>query len=225
MYNRLLTNKDISEFKNHIDLNGYREKFRHRELWDKNDALLKWIAVIKNFSEIEREGLDVVDLGCGSSCPPKIISLMNNNVTGIEYVSEYVGDFYKDSDVNVLIGDAFSIVGNMQHESVDVFYDCCSVTHFNVNYSDDTKNLGWRDMSELIYRSLRKGGYFIVSSDVRFSDSYGEFINPLDIIEIVERSGMSLVSKFNTECLSEIDNYSFEYRGMPMGVVSLVFKK
>jgi hypothetical protein len=223
-YNRLLTRSDLEIFKEHIEENNYRNKFPHPVLWDKDDAVLKWISVIENFKNLNIDNANVVDLGCGSSCPPKIIRSMNHSVTGIEMVGEYVGDFYSDSDIKILIGNSFDLVKDIKENEVDIFYDCCSVTHFNTRSTTECKNLGWEIMSSLVYKSLKKGGKFIIASDVRLTESEGEFITPTDIINLVERSGLVLDSKFNSESIENPDNYTFDYGGK-MGVVSLTFIK
>ncbi len=223
-YNRILTRRDLKEFRGIIEESDYRNKFPHPILWDKDDAILKWISVIEIFKNLDIEKGNVVDLGCGSSCPPKIIRSMNHNVTGIEVVGEYVGNFYSDSDIKILIGNSFDLVKEIKENEVDIFYDCCSVTHFNTGSTPECKNLGWEIMASLVYKALKKGGRFIIASDVRFTESEGEFITPTDIIDIVERSGLNLDSKFDLGSIENPDNYTFDYGGK-MGVVSLTFIK
>ena len=60
---------------------------------------------------------------------------------------------------------------NIDDESVDIFIDSCAVTHFK-----PSGNNGWKEVAENVYRSLKPGGKFIVSSDVDENVDEGEFI-------------------------------------------------
>ena len=66
MYNRLLTTEDLHEFYEEVDREDYRTKFPHRDLWyDHDDAILKWISILREFKSIGGSNLKVVDLGAG----------------------------------------------------------------------------------------------------------------------------------------------------------------
>ena len=211
MYNRLLTTEDLHEFYEEVDKEDYRTKFPHRDLWyDHDDAILKWISILREFKSIGGENLKVVDLGAGPASLPHIISSLGHDVTAIDIAD--IDHLVNQSLVKMVLGDVLYELKEIPDESIDVFIDSCAVTHFA-----PSGNSGWKQVAEGVSRALKSGGSFILSSDVDLNATDGEFITPQRIIDIMKDSGLELTSPF------VVTNNNL--KTCPWPVVTLTFKK
>jgi len=214
MYNRLLTTEDLQEFYEEVDKEDYRTKFPHRDLWyDHDDAILKWISILREFKSIGGSNLKVVDLGAGPASLPHIISSLGHDVTAIDIAD--IDHLVQQSLVKMVLGDVLYELKEIPDESVDVFIDSCAVTHFDPK--GYYENRGWKDVAYGVSRSLKSGGRFILSSDVDLYAKGGEFITPQRIIEIMKENGLDLTSPFVVT-----DN---DLKTCPWPVVTLTFEK
>ena len=214
MYNRLLTTEDLHEFYEEVDREDYRTKFPHRDLWyDHDDAILKWISILREFKSIGGSNLKVVDLGAGPASLPHIISSLGHDVTAIDIAD--IDHLVQQSLVKMVLGDVLYELKEIPDESVDVFIDSCAVTHFDPK--GDYENKGWREVAYGVSRALKSGGRFILSSDVDLYATGGEFITPQRIIEIMKENGLDLTSPFVVT-----DN---DLKTCPWPVVTLTFEK
>ena len=214
MYNRLLTTEDLHEFYEEVDREDYRTKFPHRDLWyDHDDAILKWISILREFKSIGGSNLKVVDLGAGPASLPHIISSLGHDVTAIDIAD--IDHLVQQSLVKVVLGDVLYELKEIPDESVDVFIDSCAVTHFDPKGYYENK--GWREVAYGVSRALKSGGRFILSSDVDLYARGGEFITPQRIIEIMKENGLDLTSPFVVT-----DN---DLKTCPWPVVTLTFEK
>jgi SAM-dependent methyltransferase len=158
----------------------------------------------------------IVDLGCGDSKIAPILRDLGNTLTGIDLDKR--ANRINDENINIIIGDAIEVLKNMETDSVDVFYDSCSVTHFYTEVVEDIPNIGWHKISKEISRILKSGGLFIIASDCRVNDDLGEFISPRQMIDIIQKNQLQLSSEYQ----DSNERYSFDYKG-EMCVVSLSF--
>ena len=214
MYNRLLTTEDLHEFYEEVDREDYRTKFPHRDLWyDHDDAILKWISILREFKSIGGSNLKVVDLGAGPASLPHIISSLGHDVTAIDIAD--IDHLVQQSLVKMVLGDVLYELKEIPDESVDVFIDSCAVTHFDPKVYYENK--GWREVAYGVSRALKSGGRFILSSDVDLYATGGEFITPQRIIEIMKENGLDLTSPFVVA-----DN---DLKTCPWAVVTLTFEK
>ena len=214
MYNRLLTTEDLHEFYEEVDKEEYRTKFPHRDLWyDHDDAILKWISILREFKSIGGSNLKVVDLGAGPASLPHIISSLGHDVTAIDIAD--IDHLVQQSFVKMVLGDVLYELKEIPDESVDVFIDSCAVTHFDPKGYYENK--GWREVAYGVSRALKSGGRFILSSDVDLYARGGEFITPQRIIEIMKENGLDLTSPFVVT-----DN---DLKTCPWPVVTLTFEK
>ena len=214
MYNRLLTTEDLHEFYEEVDKEGYRTKFPHRDLWyDHDDAILKWISILREFKSIGGSNLKVVDLGAGPASLPHIISSLGHDVTAIDIAD--IDHLVQQSLVKMVLGDVLYELKEIPDESVDVFIDSCAVTHFDPKGYYENK--GWKDVAYGVSRALKSGGRFILSSDVDLYARGGEFITPQRIIEIMKENGLDLTTPFVVT-----DN---DLKTCPWPVVTLTFEK
>ena len=214
MYNRLLTTEDLHEFYEEVDKEDYRTKFPHRDLWyDHDDAILKWISILREFKSIGGSNLKVVDLGAGPASLPHIISSLGHDVTAIDIAD--IDHLVQQSLVKMVLGDVLYELKEIPDESVDVFIDSCAVTHFDPKGYYEYK--GWREVAYGVSRALKSGGRFILSSDVDLYARGGEFITPQRIIEIMKENGLDLTSPFVVT-----DN---DLKTCPWPVVTLTFEK
>ena len=214
MYNRLLTTEDLHEFYEEVDREDYRTKFPHRDLWyDHDDAILKWISILREFKSIGGSNLKVVDLGAGPASLPHIISSLGHDVTAIDIAD--IDHLVQQSLVKMVLGDVLYELKEIPDESVDVFIDSCAVTHFDPKGYYENK--GGREVAYGVSRALKSGGRFILSSDVDLYARGGEFITPQRIIEIMKENGLDLTSPFVVT-----DN---DLKTCPWPVVTLTFEK
>ena len=214
MYNRLLTTEDLHEFYEEVDKEDYRTKFPHRDLWyDHDDAILKWISILREFKSIGGSNLKVVDLGAGPASLPHIISSLGHDVTAIDIAD--IDHLVQQSLVKMVLGDVLYELKEIPDESVDVFIDSCAVTHFDPK--GYYENRGWKEVAYGVSRALKSGGRFILSSDVDLYARGGEFITPQRIIEIMKENGLDLTSPFVVT-----DN---DLKTCPWPVVTLTFEK
>ena len=214
MYNRLLTTEDLHEFYEEVDKEDYRTKFPHRDLWyDHDDAILKWISILREFKSIGGSNLKVVDLGAGPASLPHIISSLGHDVTAIDIAD--IDHLVQQSLVKMVLGDVLYELKEIPDESVDVFIDSCAVTHFDSKGYYENK--GWKEVAYGVSRALKSGGRFILSSDVDLYARGGEFITPQRIIEIMKENGLDLTSPFVVT-----DN---DLKTCPWPVVTLTFEK
>ena len=211
MYNRLLTSEDLVDFYKEVAIGNYRTKFPHRDLWyNHDDAILKWISILREFKSIGGENLKVVDLGAGPASLPHIISSLGHDVTAIDIAD--IDHLVNQSLVKMVLGDVLYELKEIPDESIDVFIDSCAVTHFA-----PSGNSGWKQVAEGVSRALKSGGSFILSSDVDLNATDGEFITPQRIIDIMKDSGLELTSPF------VVTNNNL--KTCPWPVVTLTFEK
>ena len=104
MYNRLLTTEDLVDFYQEDNEGDYRTKFPHRDLWyNHDDAILKWISILREFKSIGGENLKVVDLGACPASLPHIISSLGHDVTAIDIAD--IDHLVQQSLVRMVLGD------------------------------------------------------------------------------------------------------------------------
>ena len=125
MYNRLLTSEDLVDFYKEVAIENYRTKFPHRDLWyNHDDAILKWISILREFKSIGGENLKVVDLGAGPASLPHIISSLGHDVTAIDIAD--IDHLVNQSLVKMVLGDVLYELKEIPDESIDVFIDSCA---------------------------------------------------------------------------------------------------
>lgn len=218
MYNRILSIDDINQMNLFIRERKYDINYSHH-LWYKEDAILKWSSILKTIEHLNIQNSTIIDIGCGDSKPPIILKDLGNKVIGFD-IDTRANNI---EGVEIKIGDALDLLNDIEDNSIDVIYDSCSVTHFYTNSEEEIPNIGWDKISKEVYRVLKPGGYFIVASDCRIQDSFGEFISPKQIVNIIQNNGLNLTSDFINSEISD-NLYRFDYGGY-MYIVSLSFKK
>tara|TARA_B100000900_G_scaffold397969_1_gene398869 strand:+ start:71 stop:715 length:645 start_codon:yes stop_codon:yes gene_type:complete len=214
MFNRLLTEADLRDFYEEVDREEYRTKFPHRDLWyNHDDAILKWISILREFKSIGGKNLKVVDLGAGPASLPHIISSLGHDVTAIDIAD--INHLINQSLVKMVLGDVLCELKEIPDSSIDVFIDSCAVTHFA-----PSGNSGWKQVAYGVHRALKSGGRFILSSDVDLNATDGEFITPQRIIDIMTENNLKLTSPF------VVTNNDLENNNTcPWPVVTLTFEK
>jgi 2-polyprenyl-3-methyl-5-hydroxy-6-metoxy-1,4-benzoquinol methylase len=223
MYNRILNSKDVEVFIETIQKENYVQKFPPTSQWDKDCAILKTMSVLDEIKEIGETSLKIIDLGAAAGALPHIVSEWGNDVIAIDMTDMYISQVSKNTLVKMVTGDVFIELKEMDEESVDVITDVCAVTHFDYNYTETVNNLGWKKVSDDVYRVLKKGGRFIVSTDCDVTNERGQFISPESLINIIESSGLQLTSPYQKE-YEDTDCYTL-YNGMILPVVCLAFEK
>ena len=218
--NKIITNKDLIAFNNYLDSNNLRKRYGDRpdSLWYKEDCYVKWASCLMMFDDVKRPAIKVVDLGVGDGPIAHAISHQGYDVVGVDLTR--VNHPYQSLVVMVL-KDAIEFIKGYEDETVDVFLDSCSVTHFNFT---STTNDGWASVFKSVKRILKPGGYFLVSSDIKFEkDAVGEFISPEVIVKTAEECGLTLTSEVDYNRDDAISRTETGY-GV-LGVANFCFKK
>ena len=217
--NKIITNSDLITFNSYLDSNNLRKEYGDRpdSLWYKEDCYVKWASCLMMFDDIKRPAIKVVDLGVGDGPVSHVISHQGYDVVGVDLTR--VNHPYQSLVVMVL-KDAIEFLKEYEDESVDIFLDSCSVTHFNFT---SNSNDGWASVFKSVKRILKPGGYFLVSSDIKFEqDAKGEFISPEVIVKTAEECGLTLTSEvdYNREdAISRSENVGI------LGVANFCFRK
>lgn len=197
--NKIISYEDSVKIKNYIDSTKLRNEYapsywKDRDLWDKLDCYCKWGSCLMMFDEIQQPGMRVVDLGVGEGPVPHVISNQGHDVSGVDNMR--IDHPFKTSLVQMVLRDAKEFLTDLDEESVDVFIDSCSVTHFEF---DGTSNIGWEKVLSASYSKLKSGGYFIISSDshlIEQNKRTGEFLIPKEIVSIAKNVGFDLPKEY-----------------------------
>lgn len=215
--NRYLTIEDFNYAEQRRDSENLADRYPHRDLWYKTDAVMKWLSIIRTFELIvSKNNKKVVDLGSGEAPICHYIADLGNEVVGVDIGS--VDHLVKQSLVKMILKDAWVFLEEQKDESVDVFLDSCAVTHFGSHGKSYSNQ--WESCFERVYRVLKTGGYFIISTDVEPKSEVGEFISPQKIISYAENYGLSLVGNSDFT-----DQNPYIPEGYPYPVAHIVFKK
>jgi hypothetical protein len=114
-------------------------------------------------------------------------------------------------------------------ESVDIFIDSCAVTHFDIKSANGFKNVGIKNTFEKVSYMLKKGGYFIITSDcVSENTDSIEFVQPQYWIDIAKSMNLVLTSDFVHPSLASNDAntpFSFLYGKYNLKILRLMFQK
>ena len=199
--NHLFNYKDLAKFEKIRDNNNWENDFPHVDLWRKSDAIIKWVSVLERFKELyPNNGVKVVDLGCARGCVPHVISSWGNEVTGVDStkIDARLDHSCEGSKVEIIDSNVWDWFPTVKDESIDVFTDLCSISHFcgRSGVCDDGLTQFTKVFREA-QRCLKSGGHFLISSDcIKGSDS-GEYYDPKNIIKVAKEEGLSLVGKWS----------------------------
>ena len=109
---------------------------------------------------------------------------------------------FKTSLVQMVLRDAIEFLNDIEDESVDVFTDSCSVTHFDFVSIGGSDNPGWKSVLSGVYQKLKPNGYFLIASDCHFlpeRKKNGEFLLGEEIAATAKEFGFSLTPEFNDD--------------------------
>ena len=194
MYNKYVLKSELPTYKNYILDNKIPERYplknRDRHLYDTPDCYAKWASILMMFDEIKKDGMKIVDLGTGEGPLPHVISDQGYDVTGVDNMR--VDHPFKTSLVQMIRRDAIEFLTDIDDESVDVFTDSCSVTHFDFGGG---QNPGWKSVLSGVYQKLKSGGYFLVATDCHSVSNRkrdGEFLLGEEIAAIAVECGFIL---------------------------------
>jgi SAM-dependent methyltransferase len=218
---KYLAEEDLLYSVDRRDRENFPEKYPHRDLWYKDDALMKWISIVRTFEYlVDTNDKKIVDLGTGDCPIPHYLADLGNEVIGVDIGDNYgfLNPLIKQSLVKMVLQDAWIFLEEQDSESVDIFIDSCAVTHFGSHgqaYSNQ-----WHSCFARVHRVLKKNGYFIVSTDVNPDQTEGEYISPETIVQHAKNNSLSLVGNFNFE-----DNKTYIPARNPYPVAHFVFQK
>jgi SAM-dependent methyltransferase len=222
MYNRVLTDKDISKCRNILEQEKWDEIGFHHKFWNIDAAMVKWVTILEEFKSIGKNNLKVIELGSADGCVPHIIASWGNDVTGIDLNS--VDHWCPKGLSKMILGDALYELKQMEDASVDVVIDSCSVHCFEPVWGHGIENWGWKNIADEVYRVLKPNGRLISSTDVTLIPDPGEFISPENLIKIVESSGLKLTSEYQKE-YEHIDYSPIYQNGVNLFIATLSFHK
>ena len=184
------------------DMLNIIENSYHKNITD--DAIFKYGTIIDFIKTINNDINVFIEPGCQicslsayicKTCNVKNVHLYDfDNVSGFK-INDIQRNLFRinniQTNVNFKSGDFFANILNIENESVDLVIDGCSLTHFCGN--DLIKNSGlnaWKNSEKILFQKLKKGGYFLISTDVKYHEnineinSEGEFVYPADILNI-----------------------------------------
>ena len=215
LINRILNNTDIASFSHYVKIKNLK---RYPDiLWDKPDAVLKWVSILKNIEELNIKNSTICDIGSGRGVLSSLLCESNDVVYAIDY--DRVPTFAKNNLIS--IKKSF-LECDIQLNSVDLCIDSCSITHFDTSFSDTIFNNGCYVSGQIIYNILKSNGYFITSTDFCEKNDYGEFININNLISIYEKCGLILIEKLSKNF---INSFEIEYNHMILNIGTLIFQK
>jgi len=225
MYNKYVFKSDLPTYRNYILDNKIPEKYplkeKDHELYDTPDCYTKWASILMMFDQIKTDKMKVVDLGTGEGPLPHIISDQGHDVTGVDNMR--VDHPFGPSLVVMILKDAIEFFRDIEDESVDVFTDSCSVTHFDFGRG---QNPGWKSVLSGVYQKLKPGGYFLIATDCHYRPERkrnGEFLLGDEIAATAKECGFTLTSEFNSDSI----DISYRHAGQEsdLTVATFMLKK
>jgi len=157
------------------------------------DAIWKWatiLHIIKHFEFLNKEGKNFkcVDIGGGLSPLHFILSnygeVYNVEMNGFEktwfptknkiYINATDKFKYNKDNIFYIKDDFLKWVKTVEHNSIDFYFDSCSLIHFKPT-KINSYNDGIVECMPNIYNSLKKDGLFISASDVAHPEKMESF--------------------------------------------------
>ena len=225
MYNKYVFKSDLPTYRNYILDNKIPEKYPLKErdhgLYDTPDCYTKWASILMMFDQIKTDKMKVVDLGTGEGPLPHIISDQGHDVTGVDNMR--VDHPFGSSLVVMILKDAIEFFRDIEDESVDVFTDSCSVTHFDFGRG---QNPGWKSVLSGVYQKLKPGGYFLIATDCHYRPERkrnGEFLLGDEIAATAKECGFTLTPEFNGDKMDIIKRNAG--RETDLNVATFMLKK
>ena len=225
MYNKYVFKTEFPTYRKYILDNKIPERYplkdRDHHLYETPDCYTKWASILMMFDKIKKDGMKVVDLGTGEGPLPHIISDQGYDVTGVDNMR--VNHPFKTSLVQMIRRDAIEFLTDIDDESVDVFTDSCSVTHFDFGRG---QNPGWKSVLSGVYQKLKPGGYFLIATDCHSLSKRkrdGEFLLGGEIAATAKECGFTLTTEFNDDKMDII--YRNAGRETDLTVATFMLKK
>ena len=202
--NHLITLKDELDYFSKV---GYKLNL---------DGLWKWASiwkVIKQLGLLEKP-FRCVDIGGGLS-PLHFIFSSYGEVTNVElagfkstwfptnadgFYIESPGIEHNKNNIRYVQDDFISYAKTIPDNSIDFFYDGCSLIHFNPQ-KRFSHNDGVSTAMREVTRALKPGGYFISASHVAHPDALEvrDMIHPWHLGECFTSSGLQYITKVDWE--------------------------
>ena len=199
IFNKYVSKNDLSIYKFYIVKNKIPERYPLKDkdhiLYETPDCYAKWASILMMFDKIKKDGMTIIDLGTGEGPLPHVICDQGYDVTGVDNMR--TNHPFKTSLVQMVLKDAIEFLTDIKDESVDVFTDSCSVTHFNFG---DGRNPGWTSVLSGVYQKLKPGGYFLIASDCHYIPERkrdGEFLLGEEIAATAKECGFTLTPEFD----------------------------
>ena len=215
--NILNTKKELKQKIENIP-NLYHEK--------KVDAMIKWVGILEAFETIENNYDTIVNIGCGMDSLPLYLKPFCNQCYALDM--GLINQEYSKNGIIVRQTNFFDW-NELPAESVDIFIDSCAVTHFDIKSANGFKNVGIKNTFEKVSYMLKKGGYFIITSDcVSENTDSIEFVQPQYWIDIAKSMNLVLTSDFVHPSLASNDAntpFSFLYGKYNLKILRLMFQK
>ena len=212
---------DVYKGSGKANLGSFTTEHEVNKLWREKDCFCKWGGLMMMFEDIETKKMRVVDLGTGEGPLPHMISARGHDVTGVDNMR--TDHPFKTSLAQMVLKDAIEFLTDIEEESVDVFTDSCSVTHFDFGGG---QNPGWKNVLSSVYQKLKPGGYFLIASDCHAlpeRKTNGEFLLGEEIAATARECGFTLTSEFNDDKMDII--YRNAGRETDLSVATFMLKK
>jgi len=228
MINKLTTNKDVEELRKFVDENGWAKSHPHW-LWGKTegDVMLKWGGILRGIKSVVTKDSMVLDLACGDSPLPKIISGWCNHLYSYD-ANKLPDGLPNNCTVKLCKSDEY--LKTVKDDFFDIVYDSCAVIHFNAREYDPANeiyNKGFYDTLVDVKRCLKPGGYFFVVCDCHETFQTGEFITEQNLYKMIKKVGFQVPEPVNLERNNDTFLWKVKIHpgDLPLNVVSFVVGK
>jgi hypothetical protein len=224
--NKIVAKNDLENLKKYEELLWRVNPLGTTEI-PTEDAKIKWSSIIESILhfKINETCNCMVDAGCGPSNLSLIIKTFSPKLEKIFCIDkEQISHNLRSSPFcNCAVGDFFDVYSRLVgNEQVDLIVDACSVTHFDVR-SVNSPNEGCYRLAKEAVRTLKKGGYYITSSDFSLDNhEKGEFISVDAMTRSYLAGGLKLVGSVD---MSSMDNAYVANKQLNLGIVTLIFQK
>jgi hypothetical protein len=220
MTSKFLTNDDVEIFKNFIIENNFVQQYPHW-LWNNYnpDIMLKWGGILKYVKSVSDKNSIILDLACGDSPVPKIISNWCKEIHSFDaYKNQSSIDNFK-----FFSGNHIQFLNNIQENLYDIVYDSCSSIHFDVSHNESNQiyNNGFYYTLQKVKYSLKPNGKFFIICDCG-NHECGEIFKASNMYKMIENVDFKFLGDVN------LDKPKYIFSGsnpMELNVVSFSLTK
>ena len=204
--NRLIKKEDMMTYAHHIKK---ILDFKNPQHSQKQDALLKWSAMMEACDILGANRDKILDVGAGGSHLAVCIANEKSQCTLLDNRNH--PQFLHDRPrVDLLMGDFWKIANTLPSNHYDLILDACAIHTFDTR-SEKFNNDGVYAGAKILKGLVKETGYVVVCGDVGPPKTKGEFLSVEDTIDAYESAGFKMVGESDLLGWEHNDTYSFPY--------------